>query len=131
MNPLVQAAREARKNAYAPYSNYQVGVALEDEHGRIHVGVNVENVSYGATICAERSAVTRMVTDGGRRVIALALCTKDGGTPCGICLQVLSEFCSLDTRIILATEAGQIREVTFAELMPAPFASEAVRHETG
>jgi cytidine deaminase len=123
---LIQAAREVRKHAYAPYSNYKVGVALQDEQGRIHTGVNVENVSYGATICAERSAVTKMITDGGHRVTALALVTKDGGTPCGICLQVLSEFCSPETSVVMVTEGGQIRQLTFAQLMPSPFASDTV-----
>ncbi len=116
-------------NAYAPYSGYLVGAALEDEEGRIFAGVNVENVSYGACICAERSAVTRMVTEGGRSARALALVTVDGGVPCGICLQVLTELCedAASFRIIIADEEETIREHKLSELLPYAFESQKVQ----
>jgi cytidine deaminase len=126
MDQLLESASNARKNAYAPYSNYKVGVALEDERGEVHLGANVENVSYGATICAERAAVTRMISEGGRQVRRLALVTKDGGTPCGICLQVLAEFCTPETPILIANEQGEIRTLLFRDLAPDPFRSDTL-----
>jgi cytidine deaminase len=125
---LVEAAKEASRRAYAPYSGYKVGAALRDERGQVHLGVNVENVSFGATICAERAAVSRMVSEGGRRITELALATRDGGIPCGICLQVLSEFCddpkSLQISIVDGT--GAVSETTLEELMPNAFRSAEV-----
>ena len=127
MDPLVEAARAARLNAYAPYSEYLVGAAIEDDEGRVFTGVNVENISYGATICAERSAVTSMVTAGGRKARRLALVTADGGTPCGICLQVLSEFGSEGLTIVIADEGRTLRENKLSELLPHAFHSDEVK----
>src|SRR5688572_21159302 len=89
---LVNAAMEARERAYAPYSGYKVGAAVRDGEGRIHAGCNVENISYGLTICAERSALSRMVAGGGTQITEVAVVTADGGAPCGACRQVLLEF---------------------------------------
>ncbi|MCX7925690.1 MAG: cytidine deaminase [Fimbriimonadales bacterium] len=89
---LIQAARTARQNAYAPYSGYPVGAAVQTDDGRIFAGCNVENASYGLSICAERVAVCHAVMAGAQRITAVAVCTPDGGTPCGACRQVLLEF---------------------------------------
>ena len=123
---LVRAAREAQARAYAPYSGYRVGAALRDETGRIHVGVNVENASFGATICAERAAVLAMVAAGGARITELAVVTVDGGTPCGMCLQVLAEFAYRGSRIAISNASERVGVTTLAELFPRPFISAAV-----
>jgi cytidine deaminase len=92
LDTLVQRAKEVRKRAHAPYSRYFVGAAIATRSGRIFEGCNVENASYGGTICAERNAIVQMVAAGERDPIACAVVTEDGGSPCGICRQVLSEF---------------------------------------
>src|SRR3989338_5409194 len=94
MDSLVQKAAEVRKNAYAPYSKFLVGAALETEEGKIFLGVNVENASYGATTCAERSAIFAAVSNGYRKFkrIAIVTDTSKPSVPCGLCLQVLHEF---------------------------------------
>jgi cytidine deaminase len=124
---LIAAATAVRARAYAPYSNYQVGAALVDESGRVHVGTNVENVAYGSTLCAERAAVLAMVSSGGRHIHALAVVTIDGGNPCGACLQVIAEFASAETEIVLATPNGPTDVAPFHTFLPHGFDSQAVR----
>lgn len=125
---LIQAAKTVRSRAYAPYSGYLVGAAVLDEEGRVHVGVNVENISYGLTICAERNAVARMIADGGRHVCAVVVVTQDGGSPCGACRQVLSEFAAKNGRtpVYCVDETGRVREYDLGDLLPAAFESGAV-----
>jgi len=123
---LIEAAQHVRERAYAPYSGYKVGAALRDDLGEVHVGCNVENISYGGCICAERSAAVRMIAEGGRRVEELVVATIDGGTPCGICLQFLAEFTSGDCPIHLVDAAGNVRTLRFEEFLPHGFNSEAV-----
>ncbi|CAN5366371.1 cytidine deaminase [soil metagenome] len=118
---LVTAARQIRARAYAPYSVYTVGAAIRDEEGRVWTGVNVENASYGATICAERGAVMAMVAGGGRRIEAIAVATKDGGPPCGVCLQVLGEFAGPDALVLVASET-EVATYRLGALMPHRFA---------
>ena len=89
---LVQAARAVRAHAYAPYSGYAVGAAVLTDDERVFAGCNVENASYGLSLCAERVAVFSAIAAGARRLVAAAVCTPDGGTPCGACRQVLLEF---------------------------------------
>jgi len=129
MDALTQAAVAARARAYAPYSGYSVGAAVEDEAGRLWAGTNLENISYGATICAERSAVCRMVTEGGREIRRIAVATRDGGTPCGICLQVLVEFTPDPTAVpvIVVDENATAVEYRLSELLPRGFSSADVR----
>jgi cytidine deaminase len=131
---LIQHALEARKNAYAPYSGYRVGAAVQCSDGRVFSASNVENVSYGLTMCAERSAVFAMVAAGGREVAEVAVATKDGGTPCGACLQVLLEF-ALDASAVdvhCSGENGTIVHFKLSELMPFGFRSPHVnRTEPG
>lgn len=118
---LIQTALEARKWAYAPYSNYQVGAALLTESGRIYDGVNIENAAYPTTICAERVAVFKAVSEGERRFSAIAVVTSNGGSPCGSCRQVLAEF-GLEIMVLLADPEGKIlRETTLQQLLPDAF----------
>ena len=121
---LIQRAIEARRWAYAPYSNYPVGAALLADSGRVYSGVNIENAAYPTGICAERVAVFKAVSDGEREFIAIAVVTANGGTPCGSCRQVLSEF-GLETRVIIADEQGRIvLETDVAGLLPGAFRPE-------
>lgn len=125
---LERAAWEARKNSYSPYSGYRVGAAVRDEQGRIHAGTNVENVSYGLSLCAERSAVARMIAEGGKRIRAVAVATKDGGMPCGMCRQVLTEFAenAAEVPVVCLDEAGNRQAFSLGDLLPHSFDSEAV-----
>ena len=119
---LLAAARAARRHAYAPYSGYAVGAAVYCEDGRIYTGANVENASYGLTVCAERVAIFRAVSEGARRIRALAVVTPDGGTPCGACRQVLAEFAEEDLIVWCASEeVADVQEYCFSELLPHAF----------
>lgn len=120
---LVAEACTARPQAYTPYSRFNVGAALLAEDGRVFTGVNVENASYGLTVCAERNAVGAMVLGGGRRVLALAVCTENGVTPCGACRQVLSEFAPEegDVPVWIVDGSGNVRETTLRSLLPDSF----------
>ncbi len=119
---LVAAAWRARENAYAPYSEYRVGAALEAEDGRIFLGANVENASYGLCLCAERSAVAAAVVAGARRFVAIAVVTggSEPGSPCGMCRQVMCELGpSFPVRCV--SESGAVLESTTAALLPFAF----------
>jgi len=120
---LLKAACEVRERAYAPYSNYSVGAAILTDDGRVFTGVNVENAAYGLTNCAERSAVFSAVTAGARRLVAVAICTENAGSPCGACRQVMSEFAG-DIPVWLSDGAGQVRETTLYTLLPDHFGPE-------
>ncbi len=119
---LVQAALAARENAFAPYSKFKVGAALEDAEGRIHTGCNVENATYGLTLCAERLAVFKAVSEGARRFlrIAIAADTDTLTPPCGACRQILWEFCG-DIEIVLANPRGKTETCRLQDLFPKPF----------
>lgn len=118
---LIELANEARKNAYAPYSDYPVGAALKTQSGRVFTGVNIENAAYPTTICAERVAVFKAVSEGERDFEVIAVVTNNGGSPCGSCRQVLSEF-GLDTIVLIADGAGKLlRQTTVSELLPDAF----------
>jgi cytidine deaminase len=118
---LIQAARQVRKRAYAPYSNYQVGAALLTSTGKIFTGVNVENAAYPDTICAERSAVVSAVSAGERQFEAIVVATQNGGFPCGSCRQVLAEF-GLDIEVLLVDGEGNLlQRNTVRELLPGAF----------
>jgi cytidine deaminase len=124
---LIQSALEARRWAYAPYSNYTVGAALLTASGCIYDGVNIENAAYPTTICAERVAVFKAVSEGERNFQAIAVVTKNGGSPCGSCRQVLAEF-GLDTMVLIADEQGDlIQELTLADLLPQAFTPQQLR----
>jgi len=118
---LIQTALEAQKWAYAPYSNYLVGAAILTTSGRIYDGANVENAAFPSTMCAERIAVFKAVTEGERQFSALAVVTSNGGSPCGSCRQVLAEF-GLDTVVLIAnTEGRLLQETSVFELLPGAF----------
>ena len=118
---LVQSAIEAHKWVYAPYSEYPVGAALLTASGRIYDGVNIENAAYPASMCAERVAVFKAVSQGEREFVAIAVVTRDSGSPCGTCRQVLSEF-GLDTIVLIGDESGKITlETTIEDLLPGAF----------
>jgi cytidine deaminase len=124
---LIDLANEARRRAYAPYSNYPVGAALRTSSGRIFTGVNVENVAYPATMCAERVAVFKAVSEGEREFEVLAVVTPDGGSPCGGCRQVLAEF-GLQTIVLIADGNGHLlKETSVAELLPGAFTSDRLK----
>ncbi len=118
---LVQKAVDARENAYAPYSNYQVGAALLTKSGVIYTGVNVENAAYSVTMCAERTAVFKAVSEGEKDFSAIAIATDNAGFSCGSCRQVLAEF-GPDTLVLVINGDGQVvEEVTVADLLPKSF----------
>jgi len=119
---LIQAARQAAGRAYAPYSKFPVGTALLGENGRVYTGCNVENASYGLTVCAERAALVRAVADGCRRFQAIAIYTPTPKPtpPCGACRQTLNEF-SPEAQVICACDGTERLRSTVAELLPAPF----------
>ena len=119
---LVQAAIEARSKAHAPYSHFLVGAALEDSDGRIHTGCNIENATYGLTLCAERVAMFKALSEGARKFRRIAVVADTAGLtpPCGACRQILWEFAG-DAEIILANLTGQTETVQLATLFPRAF----------
>lgn len=122
MHGLVAAARAARERAHAPFSNFAVGAAVEDEDGRISTGCNIESASYGLTICAERVAIFKAISEGARKLerIAVVADSETLVTPCGACRQILWEFCG-DGELILANLAGGEESLPIASLFPRPF----------
>jgi len=120
-NDLVARALDARRHAYAPYSNYAVGAALLTGSGRVYTGANVENAAYPTGMCAERTALFHAVSEGERQFSAIAVVTENAGMPCGACRQALSEF-GLETLVIIADASGKIdSETTLAALLPQAF----------
>ncbi|MCJ7511567.1 MAG: cytidine deaminase [Anaerolineales bacterium] len=118
---LIERARRARRRAYAPYSGYPVGAALLASSGRIYTGVNVENAAYPTGICAERSAVFNAVGSGERSFEAVAVVTQNGGSPCGACRQVLSEF-GPAMQVLIADDKGKlVRQAKLSQLLPEAF----------
>jgi len=121
---LISAARQARENAHAPYSNFRVGAALRAASGRIFGGCNVENATYGLTVCAERIAIFKAISEGERGFEAIAVVTDTDRLtpPCGACRQLIWEFCG-DVPVILANLKGQTEVIPMRELFPKPFDS--------
>ena len=118
---LIDLANDARKRAYVPYSNYPVGAALRTKSGRLYTGVNVENAAYPHTMCAERVAIFKAVSEGESEFEVIAVVTNNGGSPCGGCRQVMAEF-GLDTIVLIADGDGKLqKEMTVAELLPEAF----------
>ena len=121
---LVESALGARRWAYAPYSEYAVGAALMTSSGKVYDGVNIENAAYPTSMCAERVAVFKAVSEGEKKFPAIAVATSNGGTPCGACRQVLSEFGSETIVLIVNGEGNIIQETTIADLLPGAFGPE-------
>jgi cytidine deaminase len=122
MDALLEAALSARRHAHAPFSKFLVGAALLDAGGRIHTGCNVENATYGLTICAERVAVFKAISEGARAFerIAVAADTEKPTPPCGACRQILWEFCG-DIEVVLVNPRGRIETFRLKDLFPRPF----------
>ena len=128
---LLKTAIEARENAYVPYSHFAVGAALLAKSGKVYRGCNVENAAYGPTNCAERTAFFTAVCAGEREFEALAICGGPVGkpvselcAPCGVCRQVIREFCPDDFPIVLTTDGTKLYETTLAELLPLSFSAD-------
>lgn len=130
---LIHLAIQAMDNAYAPYSGYRVGAALLCRDGTVYQGCNIENAAYGPTNCAERTAVFKAVSEGHRDFTAIAICGgKDGkitGTfpPCGVCRQVLREFCGDGFTVYLADKDGKYQTLTLGQLLPYSFGAESLK----
>ncbi len=122
-NALIREAIEARKNAYAPYSNYKVGAALITAGGKIYRGCNVENAAYGPSLCAERTAIVKAVSEGDRDIKVIAVVTENGGAPCGPCRQVMREFNPALT-VIISDLQGNARVFSLPDLLPESFGPE-------
>jgi cytidine deaminase len=121
-DPLIAAALAVRENAHARFSNFKVGAAVEDGSGRIHTGCNVENATYGLTVCAERVAIFKAISEGARgfKRVAVVADTERLTPPCGACRQILWEFCG-DVEIVLANLRGKSESMRLVELFPRPF----------
>ncbi|HZQ54572.1 MAG TPA: cytidine deaminase [Bryobacteraceae bacterium] len=119
---LLEAAREVRQRAHAPFSHFQVGAALEDENGRIFTGCNVENATFGLTMCAERVAVFKAISEGAAKLrrVAVVADTETLTPPCGACRQILWEFCG-DAELILANLTGKRETMSLRQIFPRPF----------
>lgn len=128
---LISAALKVKKNAYAPYSRFYVGAALLSNNDKIYVGCNVENSSYGMTICAERNAFFKAISDGTRGFKAIAIVSDDPGhtMPCGGCLQVMNELAGGALEIVTADHNGQMNVIKLKELLPHPFSTVKIRHD--
>ncbi|MBN1217372.1 MAG: cytidine deaminase [Anaerolineae bacterium] len=120
---LLKQAIEARNFAYVPYSNYKVGAALLTADGRVYQGCNVENAAYGPSMCAERVAVFKAVSEGVSDFVAIAVATVNGGTPCGVCRQVLREFAP-ELTVIIGDVEGNYKVFTLSDLLPHSFGPE-------
>ena len=121
MSDLRNKAIEAAKNSYSPYSNAKVGSALETDSGVIYSGCNVENSSFGGTVCAERVAIWKMVSEGEKRISKIYVYTDKGWPPCGLCRQVMSEFASKDLEIIIGDAKGNETKMSLEEMLPLAF----------
>jgi cytidine deaminase len=118
---LIDLANEARRRAYAPYSNYHVGAALRTKTGKVYTGVNIENAAYPTTICAERVAIFKAVSEGELEFEVISVVTDNGGSPCGSCRQVMAEF-GLEPIVLIADGNGKlVKETTVGELLPEAF----------
>ncbi len=120
---LIASAAAARERAYAPYSNFKVGAALKGKSGRVYTGCNVENAAYGPSMCAERTAIFKAVSEGEREFEAIAVVTENGDSPCGSCRQVMMEFAP-DMTVIIADTQGLARSTTVRDLLPDGFTPE-------
>lgn len=131
---LVDQAIAALQRAYAPYSGYPVGAAVLADDGRVYTGCNIENAVYPLTICAERVAITKAISEGAQHILAVAVATANGGTPCGSCRQVMQEFGTPAMPVFIARTDGSYRQRTLEELLPEGFSAADLavpRPETG
>ncbi len=119
---LIDTARQYLRNSYSPYSGYPVGAAVLAEDGLVYGGTNIENSAHPSGLCAERVAINKAISEGNRKILAVAVVTRNAGAPCGACRQVMREFASLDMPVILTTDEDGIEEdFTLGELLPRSF----------
>ena len=129
---LLEIATGMMKQSYAPYSHFHVGAALLTKSGKVYTGCNIENAAYPATVCAERTAIFKAVSEGETQFESIAIVggingeVKDYCAPCGVCRQVMREFCEAEFRIVLTDSTGLIKECTLEELLPLSFGPENV-----
>jgi len=131
---LLEAARRAVRNSYAPYSGFRVAAAVRTSSGRIYTGVNVENASLGLTVCAERVAIFKAVSEGERgvrEVVVYAADSEEPVPPCGACLQVIAEFAEGDVTITMVSATGKTERATLSQLLPRAFRGETLRKNRG
>jgi len=122
---LIEKAVAILPNSYAPYSKYPVGAAVLSSNGKVYQGVNIENAAYPSSICAERSAIFNAVSDGERHLIGIAVATRNAGSPCGACRQVMREFGGKDLPVLIVNEQGElVEETSLLELLPRSFGPE-------
>jgi len=126
---LLRLAIEAKKNSYSPYSKFRVGAAVLAESGKAYTGVNIENSSFGATNCAERTAIFKAVSEGEKKIIKIAIASDSDDIiyPCGICRQVMTEFCGKETIIICSKKNGEYKVHTLNEILPNAFDKESLK----
>jgi cytidine deaminase len=125
--PLFERAQSVRLNSYSPYSRFAIGACIESESGQRWTGTNVENLSLGLTLCAERSAIAAMVSAGEKQWVRIAVASAPGVTPCGACRQVLSEFAGVGATVRCYTTSGEFHEFSFEALFPNRFETELPR----
>lgn len=123
---LCKAAIKALENSYSPYSNCKVGAALLCENGRVYIGCNIENAAFSPTICAERTAFAKAISEGERKFSAIAVAGSKNGvltafSPCGVCRQVMAEFCKKNFKILVVTSNESFEEYTLEQLLPSSF----------
>ncbi len=130
---LISLAKKAAENAYVPYSGYTVGAALLAESGKVYLGCNIENAAYGPTNCAERTAFFKAVSEGERKFIAISvvggkeLDFKDYFTPCGVCRQVMAEFCDENFRVLIGKNGDDYLSLTLGEILPYTFSADKLK----
>jgi len=120
---LVEKAKEARNFSYSPYSKFRVGAALLTKTGKVYTGCNIENIAFGPTVCAERTAIFKAISEGEKEFEAIAIISdlKTYVYPCGVCRQVMSEFFKADTPVVCATDKGEFTVIKFSDVMPYCF----------
>lgn len=123
LEKLLQQATEAREFSYSPYSNYKVGAALLTKTGKVYKGCNIESAAYTPSVCAERTAIFKAVSEGEREFSAIAVVTSNGGAPCGVCRQVMREFAPSLT-VVMGDTAGHYEVLSLADLLPHSFGPE-------
>ena len=120
---MIDMAREVLNNAYVPYSNYRVGAVVESSSGRLYTGCNIENMSFGLTVCAERVAIFKAISEGEKGFTRIVIVSDDSAIPipCGACLQVMSEFSDDNLEIIVSSKDGRLERYKLTDLLPNPF----------
>lgn len=127
MSTLPAKAKDASTRSYAPYSKAHVGCALETSDGTVYQGCNVENASFGGTVCAERVAIWKAVSEGRNKIKKICVYTKEGWPPCGMCLQVMTEFSDPTLEIIICSDAGIVSSKTLKDFLPEAFTPDKLK----